>query len=75
MHRKLLHVAWTHAYILFDARQVCFTVLIESNKYFPEQQWEAVLWHNACESGEWRELSLREISIDESKTPVRLYVG
>lgn len=73
MHRTL-QIAWTHAYILFDAHQVCFTVLIESNKYFPEQQWEAVLWHNASESGEWRELSLQEISVDESKTPVRPYV-
>lgn len=38
-----------------------FTVLIESSKTFPEQEWEAVLWHNGSEDGEWRELPLEEL--------------
>ncbi|MCJ1353398.1 MAG: hypothetical protein MMC33_003384 [Icmadophila ericetorum] len=39
---------------------VNFTVLIESSISFPEQSWEAVLWHNCHEDGEWHELHLEE---------------
>lgn len=38
-----------------------FTVLIESSKTFPEQDWEAVLWHNGNEDREWRALPLEEL--------------
>ncbi|KAL8638967.1 MAG: hypothetical protein Q9226_008938, partial [Calogaya cf. arnoldii] len=44
-----------------------FTVLLESSKSFPEQNWEAVLWHNGHEGREWRELALQETKIP--KTP------
>ena len=37
-----------------------FTVLLESSKSFPEQPWEAIIWHNAHEDREWRELQLEE---------------
>lgn len=38
-----------------------FTVLIESSKTFPEQDWEAVLWHNGNEDREWCALPLEEL--------------
>ena len=40
--------------------QVKFTVLVESSKSFPEQGWEVILWHNAHENREWRDLHLQE---------------
>lgn len=40
---------------------VNFTVLIESSKTFPEQDWEAVLWHNGNEDREWCALPLEEL--------------
>ena len=49
--------------------QIKFTVLLESSKSFPEQNWEAVLWHNGHETREWKELALQETTIPE--TPVR----
>ncbi|CAD6578651.1 MAG: hypothetical protein ASARMPREDX12_008922 [Alectoria sarmentosa] len=39
---------------------VKFTVLLESSRSFPEQPWEAILWHNGHEKREWRELRLEE---------------
>ncbi|KAL8719032.1 MAG: hypothetical protein Q9225_003913, partial [Loekoesia sp. 1 TL-2023] len=48
--------------IPFDQHSVKFTVLLESSKSFPEQKWEAVLWHNGHEDQEWKELALQEIS-------------
>ncbi|KAK4692530.1 hypothetical protein P7C71_g4698, partial [Lecanoromycetidae sp. Uapishka_2] len=32
---------------------VRFTVLLESSRSFPEQPWEAILWHNGHENREW----------------------
>ncbi|MCJ1470517.1 hypothetical protein MMC07_009163 [Pseudocyphellaria aurata] len=49
---------------------VNFTVLIESNKTFPEQHWEAVLWHNGHEDREWRGLPLEELSSDTVVRPL-----
>lgn len=36
-------------------------MLIESSISFPEQSWEAVLWHNCHEHGEWHETHLEEV--------------
>ncbi|KAL9026101.1 MAG: hypothetical protein Q9196_005184, partial [Gyalolechia fulgens] len=44
----------------FNHPAVKFTVLLESSKSFPEQKWEAVLWHNGHENKEWKELALQE---------------
>lgn len=35
-------------------------MLLESSRTFPEQLWEAVIWHNAHGNGEWHELRLQE---------------
>ncbi|KAL8996931.1 MAG: hypothetical protein Q9169_003690, partial [Polycauliona sp. 2 TL-2023] len=43
-----------------------FTVLLESSKSFPEQNWEAVLWHNGHENREWKELALQETESPET---------
>ncbi|KAL8979550.1 MAG: hypothetical protein Q9205_005139 [Flavoplaca limonia] len=48
-----------------DQDSIKFTVLLESSKSFPEQNWEAVLWHNGHESREWKELALQETEISE----------
>ncbi|KAL8958995.1 MAG: hypothetical protein Q9193_004057 [Seirophora villosa] len=44
-----------------DQDAVQFTVLLESSRSFPEQNWEAVLWHNGHEDQSWRELALKEL--------------
>ena len=46
--------------------QVKFTVLVESSKSFPEQGWEVILWHNAVENREWRNLPLQESTTTDS---------
>ncbi|KAL8773665.1 MAG: hypothetical protein Q9209_001431 [Squamulea sp. 1 TL-2023] len=46
---------------------IIFTVLLESSKSFPEQDWEAVLWHNGHEDRQWKELALQETK--NSKAP------
>lgn len=53
-----------------DVHQVRFTVLIESSRSFPEQSWEAVLWHDSHEEREWHESPLQEISVEGSIRPV-----
>ncbi len=39
--------------------QVNFAVVIESSISFPEQPWEAVIWHNCDSEGTWAALSLQ----------------
>ncbi|KAL8690982.1 MAG: hypothetical protein Q9224_004277, partial [Gallowayella concinna] len=53
---------------IFPSNQdaVKFTVLLESSKSFPEQKWEAVLWHNGHENEEWKELALQETKDPEA---------
>ncbi|MCJ1276394.1 hypothetical protein MMC21_004199 [Puttea exsequens] len=41
---------------------VKFTVVLESSRSFPEQPWEAVLWHNGHEGQQWQELHMQEQS-------------
>ncbi|KAI4111548.1 MAG: hypothetical protein LQ339_000419 [Xanthoria mediterranea] len=50
---------------------VKFTVLLESSKSFPEQNWEAVLWHNGHDGRVWKELALQETTIPETPLAVR----
>ena len=57
-------------YGILNFPQVKFTVLLESSKSFPEQPWEAVLWHNGHENRDWRELPLQEQ--DAAISPVLL---
>ncbi|KAI4137217.1 MAG: hypothetical protein L6R39_007407, partial [Caloplaca ligustica] len=65
--------------IPFDQHVVKFTVLLKSSKSFPEQRWEAVLWHDGHEHHEWRELALQEASppvqplVIETKSRPRVY--
>ena len=35
-------------------------MFLESSRSFPEQLWDAVIWHNGHDSREWRELVLNE---------------
>ena len=51
-------------------RQVTFTVLIESTSVFPDQPWEAIVWHNGHDGRQWRELAMREVAGGTS--PVRM---
>ena len=53
-----------------DSWQVNVTVLIESSRSFPEQDWEAVLWHNGHKNREWRELPLQEMPSGSNREPV-----
>ncbi|MCJ1308883.1 hypothetical protein MMC25_002538 [Agyrium rufum] len=45
--------------------EILFTVLIESSISFPEQPWEATLWHNCHTTQEWGELKLEEETAQE----------
>ena len=47
-----------------------FFVLIQSSISFPEQGWEAILWHNGHEHGKWDELRLDEVDLTEYGAPV-----
>ncbi|KAI4179906.1 MAG: hypothetical protein L6R41_007565, partial [Letrouitia leprolyta] len=49
-----------------------FTVLLESSRSFPEQKWEAILWHNGHENQEWKELILQETN--SSNQPEQLVI-
>ncbi|KAL8670601.1 MAG: hypothetical protein Q9168_004875, partial [Polycauliona sp. 1 TL-2023] len=49
-----------------DQDSVKFTVLLESSKSFPEQEWEAVLWHNGHDGREWKDLALQETKLPET---------
>ncbi|KAL8934159.1 MAG: hypothetical protein Q9216_006045, partial [Gyalolechia sp. 2 TL-2023] len=44
----------------FNDQTIKFTILLESSRSFPEQKWEAVLWHNGHENQEWKESVLQE---------------
>ena len=46
-------------------------MLIESSISFPEQGWEAVLWHNGSEDGSWVALPLQEVDQKSEGAPVR----
>ncbi|KAL9048112.1 MAG: hypothetical protein Q9206_006237, partial [Seirophora lacunosa] len=52
-----------------DQDAVQFTVLLESSRSFPEQNWEAVLWHNGHEDQSWKELALKELESPDQPTP------
>ncbi|MCJ1322369.1 hypothetical protein MMC15_007717 [Xylographa vitiligo] len=49
-----------------------FCVLIESSISFPEQGWEAVLWHNGSEDGTWVALPLGEIDQNLEGAPLAI---
>lgn len=40
--------------------------MIESSKSFPDQEWEAVIWHNGHLQGEWAGLELEEVDAPEA---------
>lgn len=44
-----------------EGLQVDFTVVIESNNAFPQQPWEAVLWHNGHTEDQWAGLTLEPV--------------
>ncbi|MCJ1471972.1 hypothetical protein MMC13_000616 [Lambiella insularis] len=49
-----------------------FTVLIESSISFPEQGWEAVLWHNCHKNGNWDALPLHEVNQASEGVPLAI---
>ncbi|KAL8726811.1 MAG: hypothetical protein Q9166_006493 [cf. Caloplaca sp. 2 TL-2023] len=53
-----------------ERHEITFTVLLESSKSFPEQSWEAVLWHNGHDNREWKGLALQETK--EPKAPLAI---
>ncbi|KAL8859667.1 MAG: hypothetical protein Q9178_003781 [Gyalolechia marmorata] len=70
--REIEHIAQLSApievavrWIEMSLSQITFTVLLESSKSFPEQDWQAVLWHNGHDDREWKELALKETEIPE----------
>ncbi|KAL8661005.1 MAG: hypothetical protein Q9202_005985 [Teloschistes flavicans] len=56
----------------FQLKFIKFAVLLESSKTFPEQSWEAVLWHNGHENREWKELALRETDVREEPLAIQV---
>ncbi|KAL8820556.1 MAG: hypothetical protein Q9191_007492 [Dirinaria sp. TL-2023a] len=54
-----------------DQLAIQFNVVIESSKSFPDQGWEAVIWHNGHQGGKWAGLTLEKVA-EPSAAPLAL---